>query len=172
MAVLIQGSLSVKENLIALFKAKTPDLVVSAGDFTVGVPAAQVGVRNTSLELTATDSGRFADASVTSITYDRLAVESGVLSPVVEYVLADGESKEDLLARVVTDLGCVASEVAFAVDSVLPTVGETVIMKIEAVADSVLYLGDFEITVELKAAVAEDIADAIEGEQEGFDPVV
>lgn len=170
MSVLIQGSLSVQENLIALFKAKTPDLVVDVADFTIGTPVVATGARNTELQLTATDSGRFAEGSVTTVQYDRLAVESGVLSPAVEYTLAEGETLEVLLERVVANLGCVPSEVAFSADSVLPAAGETVIVTLEAVADSALYVGEFEITVELSATGPGDIADEIEGEQDGFTP--
>lgn len=173
MSTLIQSTLTAQENLIALLKVKTPELVVEVADFVTDAPEAQVGDRNTKLVLTATDSGRFTDASTTEITYDRLPVESGVLDAEVSYVLGEEETLEELLARIVTAINAVPGEVVFAAGTVLPAVGETEILTLEAVQDSLLYVGDFDVTVEAPDApvVTEDIGDVIYGEQEGFAPV-
>lgn len=155
----INAALSAVANLFALVNADNA-LTLDATKVTPGVPASRVpdaNPTNTTLTLTAiADQGYFGTVNV---TYTRLGMGSGVITPIFDFLTDGTTTNATLLAAAAASLGLVASEIE--ITGALPAAdGDTTVVSLAAKADSLLYIGSQNLNLEWPAADV-DLSEAV-----------
>lgn len=145
----IKPANSVEENLVELLNTRAKRRV-ETGEFTFGTPQAITpdlsnGEKNTQLELTYV--GEESLGGQTIVYYDR--VDLGVYNGhhnLEDAQIEDGQTLGDVLSLVCNVVGLVRSQITS--QSTLPSAGNTGVVEITPIADSVLYRGSFSFEVQ------------------------
>lgn len=150
--MLIDTSKTALENLVALIKDANPSSKVSTSNITLGAATARTpdaNPRNTSVVITA---GTGYQAGTKTLTYNRIGLDKGVVSPDLTIDVAGNDSAAEttLLAELATQLGLKAGE--FALDASTPLSGVSndgtpVNLTLKANDASYFYVGSITIEV-------------------------
>lgn len=168
----INTTLTALANVYALVNAANA-LTLDATKATVGAPAARTpdaNPRNTTVTLTAVDGGGIEAGTTVDVTYDRLGMGSGVVTPEFSFFTDGTTTLPSFKTAVATSLGLIEAEID--VTGTLPaTEGETTTMVVAAKAGSLLYVGTQNLTVEWPAGEPTMAESVTVTQLSGFDPV-
>lgn len=169
----INTSLTALANVYALINAANA-LTLDSTKATVGAPVVRVpdaNPRNTTITLTAVDGGGYEAGTTVDVTYTRLGMGSGVAVPEFGFFTDGTTTPAAFKTAVAVSLGLLESDITLTGD--LPdTEGETVTIVLAAAANSLLYVGSQNLTVEWPQGEP-TMAEAVTVTSlDGFDPVV
>lgn len=167
----INTTLTALANVYALVNAANA-LTLDATKGTFGVPAARTpgaDPRNTTVTLTAVDGGGIEAGSTVDVTYNRLGMGSGVVTPEFEFFTDDTTTLASFKTAAATSLGLIESELDLV--GALPTAeGETTTIVISAKPGSLLYVGTQDLTVEWPQGEPTMAESVTVTQLDGFDP--
>lgn len=145
--------LSPVANLLAVLNAANPGKSFNETNVSFGVPADLVGGnggRNTSIEITALQDAGFSGTATVNYTRQALIVGGAIATAKAVKVLVMGTDTEaEILTKVATSLGLMESEITIGGVTIPVNENNDGEATITAVAGSLLYTGNYLVTLEV-----------------------
>lgn len=167
----INVSISAIANLIAQINADNAGLNLTEAQVTIGAPSARTpdaNTNNTTLDLAAVAGQGYSGTK--TITYMRLGMDSGVVTPVTGLTVTAANTQAEVLTMAATDMGLVEAELevtAFTAPVDSSTPGS---ITIQPKATSLLYVGAAK-TLDLVINNTKPLGTALtNGDLTGFNP--
>lgn len=171
MAVTINPAISAEANVLELILDANPDATFTVGDLAYGTPVTLTDHptgKNTSVVVSPTANLAGVTGSVT-ITYNRVGMDGGVANADFNFNVSNAEiTSAEFLTQVATALGLREEEVELVGDVAPPESGSTSTVTLQAKANSLLYVGQEEITINWSFLLEDMITNT---DMAGFDPI-